>query len=487
MKVDFMRIEKDFLGEVSIPADALYGIHSYRARQNFSNPVPFPIEWYKATGLVKLACYRTVRKLQKAIQKEHPDLVDHLRLPGEKILGAMESAASDVSSGSYFEHFIIPGVQGGAGTSINLNINEIISNVALLGLGKQPGSYEFVDPIEAANIYQSTNDVIPTALTLASMQLLNELEEAVNRTRFSMEQLETKYRSSLRLGFTQMQEAVPSTYGQLFGSYNEALSRDWWRVSKAFERIKVVNLGGGATGTGISLPRFYIMEVVPVLKNLSALPLTQGDFMPDTTSNMDKWVEVHAILKAHAVNMEKIASDLRLLASGVVQNREVSLPDRQVGSSIMPGKVNPVIAEYIISSVHRIYTNDQVITSLSAQGCLELNAYLPEIGCAMLESLKLLISINRAMRDQMLEGMEVDEEKARTRLYGSPAVTTALSPLIGYHRAAELAKVMKESELNIFQANERLGLLDRAKLKKLMEPDQLLKKGFTMNDIRELL
>jgi len=482
-----MRIEKDFLGDVSIPADALYGIHSHRARQNFANSVPFPIEWYKATGMVKLASYRTVRKLLKALLKEHPDLVDHLRLPAELTLGALESAASEVSSGSYFKDFIVPGVQGGAGTSINLNINEIISNVALSSLGKKPGNYELVDPIETANIYQSTNDVIPTALTVATMKLLNELEEAVNRTRFSLEQLETRYRSSLRLAYTQMQEAVPSTYGQLFGSYNEALSRDWWRVSKAFERIKVVNLGGGATGTGISLPRFYIMEVVPELKNLTSLPLTQGEHMPDATSNLDKWVEVHSILKAHAVNMEKVASDLRLLASGVGESREVFLPERQVGSSIMPGKVNPVIAEYIISSAHRIYANDQLITSLSAQGCLELNAYLPEIGCAMLESLKLLISINRSLKDHMLGGLEIDEDRARTRLYKSPAVSTALSPLIGYHKAATLAKAMKKDGLSIFEANKIMGLMEAGKLEKMMEADQLLKKGFTMNDIREVL
>lgn len=482
-----MRTEKDFLGDVSIPADALYGIHSQRARQNFANTQAFSIEWYKAMGMVKLACYRTVRKLLKAMQKEHPDLVENLKLPNEKVLGAMESAATEVSSGSHFENFIVPAVQGGAGTSINLNVNEIISNVALLGLGNKPGDYQFIDPIETANIYQSTNDVVPTALSLASMQLLNELEETVNGTRNAMEQLEIKYRSSLRLAYTQMQEAVPSTYGQLFGSYNEAFSRDWWRISKAFERIKLVNLGGGAIGTGISIPRFYIMEVVPVLKNLTRLAITQSEHMPDATSNMDKWVEVHAILKAHAVNMEKIASDLRLLASGLAESKELRIPDRQVGSSIMPGKVNPVIAEFIISSAHRIYANDQLITSLSAQGCLELNAYLPEIGSALLESLKLLISMNKSMKNQMLEGIEIDEEKSRTSLYRSPAVTTALSPFTGYHKAAELAKVMLKDGLDIFEANKKLGLLEPKQLEKIMEPDQLLKKGFTMSDIRKML
>lgn len=482
-----MRIEKDFIGEVSIPEKALYGIHSFRAQQNFPSDSPFPLEWYKATGTVKLACYRTIKKLLQALKREHPDLISHLNLPSEKILGALESAATEVAAGSHIEHFIIPGVQGGAGTSINLNINEIIANVSLLTLGKKTGDYHKVDPIETANKYQSTNDVIPTSLTVATMQLLNELEESINRTRSSFEQLETKYRNSLRLGYTQMQEAVPSTYGQLFSTYSEALSRDWWRVSKGFERIKVVNLGGGAIGTGISIPRFYIMEVVPALKKLTSLPVTQGENLPDSTNNLDKWVEVHAILKAHAVNLEKIVSDLRLLASGTSGTSEIELPAKQVGSSIMPGKVNPVIPEYVISSAHRIYANDQIITSLSAQGCLDLNAYLPEIGCAMLDSLKLMIGMNRTLNDHLLNGLFIREEVASKKLFHSPAVTTALSPLIGYNQAAKLAKMMQSSGKDIFAVNKELKVLEKEKLEQLMEPDNLLKKGFTMDDIRELL
>jgi len=288
------------------------------------------------------------------------------------------------------------------------------------------------------------------------------------------------------LGYTQMQEAVPSTFGQLFSSYSEALSRDWWRVSKGFERIKVVNLGGGAIGTGISIPRFFIMEVVPMLKKLISLPVTQGENLVDATCNLDRWVEVHAILKAHAVNLEKIVSDLRLLSSGVNSEREIELPARQVGSSIMPGKVNPVIPEYVISSAHRIYANDQKIASLSAQGCLELNAYLPEIGLAMLDSLNLMISMNRAIHKRILDGIQVHTDRASSRLFRSPAVTTALSPLIGYHRAAELAKRMKESGEDVFKANSEIKILDSEKLEQLMEPSMLLKKGFTINDIREL-
>ncbi|MEA3463221.1 MAG: lyase family protein [Bacteroidota bacterium] len=482
-----MRTEKDFIGEISIPADALYGIHSVRARDNFNNQVSFPEEWFRATGSVKLACYRTVRKLLKALRKEHPEMIAHLSIPDEKILGAMEAAANAIASGDYFEFFIVPGTQGGAGTSINLNINEIIANAALINLGKKPGDYTYVDPIESANIYQSTNDVIPTALTLASMQLLNKLEEAINKTRSTVEKLEGKYRNTLRLGYTQMQEAVPSTFGHLFSSYSEALSRDWWRVSKGFERIKVVNLGGGAIGTGIGIPRFYIMEVVPALKRITSLPVTQGENLADATSNMDKWVEVHAILKAHAVNLEKIVTDLRLLSSGTVASNEIELPSQQVGSSIMPGKVNPVVPEFIVSSAHRIYANDQKIATLSSKGCLELNAYLPEIGSAMLESLKLLISTNRAIEEKLLKGLKVNKEIASRKLFGSPAVTTALSPLIGYNRAAELASQMKKDGQDIFDANKTMGMIEEKKLKKLMEPGNLLKKGFTINDIRELL
>ena len=480
-----MRTEKDFIGEVSIPEDALYGVHSYRARENFPGQDQFPVEWFRATGTVKLACYRTVRKLLNALRKEHPDVIELMRFPQDKALGALEAAAAKIASGALYEHFIIPGTQGGAGTSINLNINEIITNCALINLGEKPGDYRHLDPIEDANIFQSTNDVIPTALTVATMQLLNKLEETINKTRFSFEQLETRYRNALRLGYTQMQEAVPSTYGQLFSSYSEALSRDWWRVSKGLERIKVVNLGGGAIGTGISIPRFFIMEVVPTLKKLTSLPVTQGENLVDATCNMDRWVEVHAILKAHAVNLEKIVSDLRLLSSGLIGQREIDLPPKQVGSSIMPGKVNPVIPEYVISSAHKIYSNDQKITALSAQGCLELNAYLPEIGSAMLESLKLMISMNQAIENHMLQGIHIHTEVAGKKLFKSPAAVTALSPLIGYHRAAELSKQMLATDEDIFTANAKLKILDPDKLEQLMEPGNLLKKGFTVNDIKE--
>jgi len=318
------------------------------------------------------------------------------------------------------------------------------------------------------------------------MELLGKLEEAVNDTRLQTENLESKYRNTVRLSYTQLQEAVPGTYGQLFSNFSDAFSRDWWRVSKASERIKQVNIGGGATGTGVSLPRFFIMEVGNQLRRITGLPLAQGENLADVTSNMDSLVEVHAILKAHAVNMEKFASDLRLLAAGVRGEKEVLLPEKQSGSSIMPGKVNPVIPEFVISSAHQVYANDQLITGLAGQGQLDLNAYLPSIGNALLSSVKLLISINHAFREHLLKGLEIDETVAASRLFRSPAVTTALSPFIGYHKAGEIAGAMKKENIDIFEANDRLGLLSAEQLKKIMQPEYLLKKGFSMKDIRDL-
>jgi len=481
-----MRTEKDFIGTVEIPATALYGIHSYRASLNFPDSAPFNLHWYRAVGKVKHACYETVINYRSALQVEHADVINRLQLPGEEVLKALISASLEVSAGLHFDQFIVPACQGGAGTSINLNVNEIIANRALQFLGHVPGEYTFIDPIETANIYQSTNDVIPSALTVAVMELLKVLEESVNLTRKETERLEHEHRSTLRVSFTQLQEAVPGTYGQLFSNYSDALSRDWWRVSKAFERIKQVNLGGGATGIPLSLPRFYIMEVVPELRKITGLPIAQAENLSDCTSNFDALVEVHAILKANAVNLEKLANDMRLLSSGLPGEKEVHIPERQTGSSIMPGKVNPVIPEFIISSAHQVYSNDMQLATLAARGELDLNAFLPSMGHLLLQSLELLIAMNQTLRENLLKGLTINKELAASRLLKSPSVTTVIAPLTGYNRAATLAAEMKSSSCNIYEANKKLGLIDHASLEKMLQPEFLLKKGFSVQDIREI-
>jgi aspartate ammonia-lyase len=478
-----MRIETDFLGELTIADEALYGIHSLRAKDNFPDTTAFHTEWYKAMGLVKQACYLCYRNFKKAALQHNPDSSASANYIADSTVNDLIASAVEVSQGRHYEHFIVPAIQGGAGTSINLNVNEIIANRALRLQGHQPGNYQLIDPIEHANIFQSTNDVVPTALRVAAMQLLRTLEDSINTLRASAEELETQHRHSLRIGYTQMQEAVPTSYGRLFATYSEALSHDWWRVSKCSERIKVVNLGGGAIGTGLAIPRFFIMEVVQELQQLTHLPVTRGENLQDATCNLDTLVEVHAILKAHAVNLEKMVSDLRLLASDLVGWREIEIPNKQVGSSIMPGKINPVIPEFVVSAAHRVYANDSLITSLCAQGCLELNAYLPAIGHALLESLKLLVAAGQTLQKNLFAGLTVHPATALQRLYRSPALTTALNPHIGYHKAAEMAREMKDYNLDIFAANQKLNLVSTEKLQKILEPNNLLKMGYSVKDL----
>ncbi len=481
-----MRTEKDFIGNKEIPSAALYGIQSLRAKENFPDQTPFNKVWYQAVAQTKLACYYTYKSFKQALLSKYE--ADKLPFPliSDEIIEALINAAIEVSEGKYFEDCIIPAIQGGAGTSINMNINEIIANVALLKYGKQAGDYSIIDPIEHANIYQSTNDVIPTSLKVAIMQLLTDLEKQINLLRSKVEETETKYRNNLRIAYTQMQEAVPSSYGKLFSTYSEALSRDWWRVSKCFERIKVVNLGGSAVGTGIAVPRFFILEVVGQLQKITNLPVTRSENLPDATNNLDSFVEVHAIIKSHAVNLEKMTSDLRLLASDIAGNKEFNLPQKQIGSSIMPGKVNPVIVEFVVSAAQKIYANDMLISSLSARGCLDLNAYLPIIGHAMLESLHLLIACNKTITENIFDGFEINTQLAEQRLFKSPAITTALSAYIGYHKAAEMAKLMKSENLDIFEANQKLNMIDNEKLIQILKPENLLKMGFSINDVMEL-
>jgi len=507
-----MRRESDPIGEMDIPDGALYGIHAARARENFPDQTAFPMEWYCAIGYVKQACYQTVSGLKKAALEKYPvgpqrmaPSASFMEIP-DRVLQALTESAAEVARGAHFSHFIVPALSGGAGTSINMNVNEIIANATLLKLGEKPGHYSRVDPIEHANIFQSTNDVVPTSLKLAVMFLLKELESSINGSRFVVEQKELLHQHDLRIGYTQMQEAVPTTFGKFFSTFSEALSRDWWRVSKCFERIKMVNLGGSAIGSGIGVPRYFIMEAIHHLQALTQMPVTRSENMMDATSNLDVFVEVHATLKSHAVNLEKLASDIRLLASdlcnpslpvtgsapqapgqgqaGQAGHRyQLEIPQKQVGSSVMPGKINPVIPEFVIGAAHKIYANDQLITSLCAQGCLELNAYLPAIGHAMIESLKLLIACNQTLKKNLLQGVLVHPRTGSHRLFYSPAITTALVPYIGYHKASELALQMKTKGQDLFQANREMGVIGEEKLNSVLKPENLLKLGYTLGDV----
>ncbi len=478
-----MRKESDTIGALDVPADALYGIHSVRASRNFPDQTRFHPEWYQSVGLVKLACYRTVLAYKQAAARDYAGTVLPGNLPSDEVLEAMCSSAVSVSQGEFYGHFIVPAMQGGAGTSANMNMNEIIANASIMALGGRPGDYGMVDPFLHANVFQSTNDVIPTALKLAAIRLLQELEASINRLRSVVEGLEGQGRSVMRIAYTEMQRALPSSYGLLFGAYNEALSRDWWRVSRCYERLKLVNLGGGAAGTGLAIPRFYIMEVVGQLQKLTGLPLTRSENLADTTQNLDSLVEVHGMLKALAVNLEKISSDIRLLSSDLSLPPELSIPAVQAGSSIMPGKVNPVIAEYVIGLCHKVYSNDALVSGLSGQGSLDLNPYLPAIGHAFLESIKLLNGACKSMAEHLFPMLCLHKGTSLENLLMSPTLTTALLPYIGYQDAARMAAYMRDNGVSVLEANEAMDMLPQEKIKKVLLPENLLKLGYSLKDL----
>jgi aspartate ammonia-lyase len=478
-----MRKESDWLGEVALPEDALFGIHAWRARQNFPGETLCHKEWYQAIGQVKLACYQTVLSFLAEAREQFPDRPLPESLPDVKVLESLCRAAEAVAEGRHYDQLIVPARQGGAGTSLNMNVNEILSNLAILGLGGQPGDYELVDPFHHANVFQSTNDVIPTALKVAAAGLLGRLEESVNRLRQGMEALESNHRHTLRMGSTEMQRAVPSSFGLLFGAYNEMLSRDWWRLSRCLERLKLVNLGGGAAGTGLAVPRYFIMEVLPRLQRLTGLPLTRSENLADATQNLDSLVEVHAMLKALAVNLEKMSGDLRLLGSDIPGRPELGLPAVQTGSSIMPGKINPVIPEFVIGQAHQVYANDMLVGQLAGQGSLDLNPYLPVIGHAFLDSIKWLRDACDSLSTFLIPGLQVHGQVSEKVLLNSPTITTALIPHIGYRGAARMAREMHEGGMDVFGANARLGLMPEEKLRECLRPENLLRLGYSLRDL----
>jgi aspartate ammonia-lyase len=483
-----MRIEKDFIGEKEIATDAYYGIHSLRASENFGSATFFPEVWYRATGFVKAAVYQTLEKFYEAAENEFgirdisfPGDQFNFRIPEKSVLGLLNKAALEVADGFYFENFIVPGISGGAGTSINMNVNEIVTNAALNFAGLDSGSYEEIDPLEDANVFQSTNDVIPTSLKCAILFKVDELEPLINRMRTLVESFETEFSDVMRMGYTEYQAAVPTTLGRLFSTYSSAFSRDWWRISKCRERIKVVNLGGSAIGTGLTVPRYLVFEGVRTLNRLTGLSLARAENLSDATVNMDSIVEVSAVVKSYAVNLEKMADDLRLLSADVVGDCAVlTLAPVQAGSSIMPGKVNPVISEFIISCCAKIYANDSLISSLAARGSLELNPYLPAIGCAILENLELLISMTSSLYEKLLGGLKLKPDYSYKKMLMLPSVSTVLVPYIGYNKASETAHYMKNNKCSIKEAVKALGFYDDEDLNEVLKPGRLISLGFSI-------
>lgn len=467
MSSSSVRIEHDLLGERELPVDALYGIHALRASENFavSNRRVHP-SLIHAFGEVKLACAQTNHGIG-ALDDQRMDLI--------------VSACREMAEGALDSWIIVDPFQGGAGTSTNLNVSEVIANRALMLSGRKPGDYAFIDPLEHVNLHQSTNDTYPTALKIAVFRGLKALEVEITRLQEECQTKEREFGKVLKIGRTEMMDAVPVTLGREFGAYAEALSRDRWRVYKCTERIRVVNLGGTAVGTGMGAPRDYIFRVVDVLREITHLPLARAENLVEGTQNVDVFVEVSGILKAHAMNLLKISGDLRLMASGPDTGLgEISLPELQAGSSIMPGKVNPVIPELMAQVAMQTAAHDQAIAWAAGSGQLDLNAFIPLIAVNILETVELLTGTCRLAWERCIKGIQAHQERCESLAHQSVALATVLLPLVGYHKATRIAQAMRQEGMNLFEAAKKEAGLSEEAVKSLLTPEAVNALGFVV-------
>lgn len=435
-----MREEHDLLSSLQIPEDSYTGIHTQRALENFAvSGYKIDEDFIKAYGLVKLACIKTIGDEANS----NKDNLSTLRPFGHST--AIAQACTELAEGKLNDYIIVDALQGGAGTSLNMNVNEVIANRALELEGKSKGDYETISPLNDVNKYQSTNDTFPTALKIAAIYKFRKLEKAVIQLQEALEAKEKEFRQIVKIGRTELQEGVLTTLGREFSAYAEAIARDRWRIYKCEERLRVVNIGGTAIGTGLGAPRKYIFQVIEELRELTGIGLARAENLVENTQNADVFSEVSGILKAHATNLIKIANDLRLLNS----YKEIKLPPVQAGSTIMPGKINPVIAEMTAQIGLKVLGNDVIISHASALGQLELNQNMPLIAFTLLESLNLLINTNKIFVSKCINGIVANEEYIKENLYSSTATLTALLPKLGYEKLSEIAHELHGTKQNI--------------------------------------
>ncbi|NPV52067.1 MAG: aspartate ammonia-lyase [Firmicutes bacterium] len=458
------RIETDPFGELEIPQDAYYGIHSARAAQNF------PIS--------RLAVHPTLIWAFAMVKRAAAQANMEVGLLPQRIGQAIVKAASELAEGRFADQIIVDAYQGGAGTSTNMNVNEVLANRAIELLGGEKGDYTIVHPIDHVNLSQSTNDVYPTALRVAAIKSIREVSQAMAGLQGALQAKEREFAAILKIGRTELQDAVPITLGQEFGAWAEAVARDWWRLYKAEERLRQVNLGGTAVGTGLNASRRYIFTVVERLRELTGFGLARAENSVEVTQNADVFAEVSGFLKTAAVNLAKIAGDMRLLSSGPRAGiGEIRLPQLQVGSSIMPGKVNPVATEMVTQVAYQVMANDVAINLAAASGQLELNAFLPLIAQNLLQSMEVLANAAMVFSEGCVKGITADEERCRELLSMSYGVVTALVPYIGYDRAAELVKRAQESGEAIEDVVRAESGFSPEELSAIFEPRELTTPG----------
>jgi aspartate ammonia-lyase len=421
------RIERDTLGELEVPSSALWGVQTERARRNFPisglKPMPAFVE--------ALVC---VKKAAALVHKKTG------RLEG-RLADAIVAAADEVLAGEHREHFVVDPYQAGAGTSHNMNTNEVLANRANELLGGKRGAYEPLHPNDHVNMAQSTNDTIPTAIKLGVLTMLPTLLEAVSRLATALLDKGRAFDGIVKTGRTHLQDATPIRLGQVFAAFGHAVERSRAHIEMAADWLRDLGIGGSAVGTGLNVEPAYPALMIDRLREMTGLELRMGSDLVQLMQSMADPAAFSGVVRSYAVDLSRIASDLRLLSSGPRTGlAEIRLPPVQPGSSIMPGKVNPSIAEMVNQVCHQVFGNDTAIASAAEAGQLELNVMMPVIGHNLLFTMEILTKASGVLAERCVEGIEADVDQCAYWLERSPAIVTALAPRIGYAQAAELAK-----------------------------------------------
>ena len=452
-----MRVETDMVGSATIDEGVYYGLQTLRASENFH-----------ITGRRLTAEFiNSLAEIKKAAALVNGE---DGRLSPEK-MRAIVQACDEILSGKFRDQFITDAIQGGAGTSANMNVNEVVANRAIEILGGEKGDYTLVHPNDHVNMSQSTNDVIPTAGKMTVLKLMRGLEKQLTRLVDALEEKAREFDPILKMGRTQMQDAVPIRLGQEFGAYRSMVLRDLSRMQHVPDEIKYVNMGGTAIGTSINADDHYVKNIVPTLSRVSGLKLEKAANLIDATQNVDCFAAVSAVLRTCAVNLSKMANDLRILSSGPRTGfHEINLPPRQNGSSIMPGKVNPVIPEVVNQIAFRVIGYDATVTLAVEGGQLELNAFEPVIFDSLYQGMTMLRGGVHTLIEHCLRDLRANEEICRQEVERSVGVVTALCPRIGYNAACSLAREALRTKCSVRELALSRGLLTAQELNALLDP-----------------
>jgi aspartate ammonia-lyase len=464
------RLENDSIGEKQVPKEAYYGVQTLRAAENFSiTGQRVHEEFINSLANIKKACALTNMEIN---------------LLESKVGVAIVKACDEILEGKLHDQFITDPIQGGAGTSMNMNANEVLANRAIELLGGEKGNYSIVHPNDHVNMGQSTNDVIPTAGKLTTINLLEKAIKKLEELLSSLQEKSSEFDDVIKMGRTQMQDAVPIRLGQEFGAYASVIKRDIVRIKRAMVDLKSVNLGATAIGTGINADEAYVHKVVQTLCIVTGKEIIQTEDLVDGTQNTDGFVAVSSALKTCAISLSKIANDLRLLSSGPRTGfGEINLPPKQNGSSIMPGKVNPVIPEVMNQVAFNIIGNDMTITMAAEGGQMELNAFEPVLFFNLFQSIETLTNGVDTFINNCIKGITANREHCKELVDNSVGIITAICPHVGYKEAAKIAKRAIKTGESLRKIVLEEKLLDELSLDRILDPYGMTEPGISGREL----